>query len=145
MSIESQIKVLETVVSRIDFSIEKLTEVSNNISKLLAVHDERINTLEKTNERSLDDIKELHSRITTVSREICEKIDQIEQTVELRLKQSSVASTEQHNKIQEDIEGQIEKMSDRISALEKWRWVLLGAGITIGFITGNFSSLKLVL
>ena len=30
---------LERIVEKLDLSIDKLTEVSNNVSKLLAVHD----------------------------------------------------------------------------------------------------------
>ena len=38
---------LERIVEKLDLSIDKLTEVSNNVSKLLAVHDTRINVIEK--------------------------------------------------------------------------------------------------
>ena len=46
MSVDAQVKVLESIVEKMDSSIEKLTEVSNSIGKLLAVHDERLNNLE---------------------------------------------------------------------------------------------------
>ena len=43
---------LERIVEKLDVSIDKLTEVSNNVSKLLAVHDTRINIIEKDTVRN---------------------------------------------------------------------------------------------
>lgn len=138
MAIDSQVKVLESVVSKIDSSIEKLTEVSNNIGKLLAVHDERLNTLEKTNDRTEDDIKDLHSRITTISREICDKIDQVESMIEYRLKESSEASAKGHAEIKSDIESKISKLVTRVEILEKWKYWVVGAATAVGYIVNKF-------
>lgn len=141
MSLETQVKVLESVVSKIDTSIEKLTEVSNNIGKLLAVHDERINNLEKVHDRTDDDIKELHSRITTVSREICEKIDQVEQMIEEKLKQSADSATRQHNEIKAEIETKINVLSGRVSVLETWRWLIIGGATVVGYLSDKLIKL----
>lgn len=138
MAIDAQVKVLESVVSKIDSSIEKLTEVSNSIGKLLAVHDERLNTLEKTNDRTEDDIKDLHSRITTISREICDKLDQVETMIEHRLKESSEASAKGHAEIKADIESKITKLVTRVEILEKWKYWVVGAATAVGYIVNKF-------
>ena len=133
-TIDGQVKVLESVVGRLDSNIEKLTELSNSISKLLAVHDSRLDSLEKINDRTDDDIKEMHSRITTVSREICEKIDQVEIMIQEKLKQSAEASAKGHAEIKAEIENKINALSSRVGVLETWRWLVIGGSIVVGYL-----------
>ena len=40
--LEERLQNFETLVSRLDSAIEKLAEVNNNVSRMLAVHEERI-------------------------------------------------------------------------------------------------------
>jgi chromosome segregation ATPase len=134
MTIDAQVKVLESVVSRLDSNIEKLTELSNNIGKLLAVHDERLNNLEKDNNKVDDNIKDIHSRITTISREICDKIDSVEGMIENKLKESAENSTKQHNEIKNDIETKINVLSARVGVLETWRWIIIGGATVVGYL-----------
>lgn len=141
MSVESQIKVLENVVERIDTSIEKLTEVSNSIGKLLAVHDERINTLEKGYDRATDEIKDLHSRITTISREICDKLDQIEDSLEKRIITHSDNSEKLHKELKSELEVKLRSLDSRINILETWRWVVIGGAAVLGYIADKIFKL----
>jgi hypothetical protein len=134
MSTEAQVQVLESVVSRLDTNIEKLTELSNSISKLLAVHDSRLASLEKENDKAEESIKEIHSRITTISREICEKIDSVETMIETKLVQSAEASAKSHADIRTDIETKINVLSARVGVLETWRWIIIGAATVVGYL-----------
>lgn len=137
MTIESQVKVLESVVSKIDTSIEKITQVSNDIGKLLAVHDERINTIEKVNNRMDTEVRDLHSRITTTTREICDKIDQMELLLEAKLKEHSDNSIKQNKELLESNDLNMINLKNRIEVLERWRWFVLGAAACIGYLIAN--------
>jgi ElaB/YqjD/DUF883 family membrane-anchored ribosome-binding protein len=88
--------ILAIIVERLDIAVEKLTEVSRSISQMLAVHENRIDTQEKVSDQLTDlieqrrkeaneDIKELHSRITTTTRELSDKIDDTEKKVLTKL------------------------------------------------------------
>ena len=66
---------------RLDIAIEKLTDVSNSIHRMLAVHEEKIarqeealfeaeNKIEERRSELSSKIDELHSRITTNTKEI---------------------------------------------------------------------------
>jgi chromosome segregation ATPase len=134
MAIDAQVQVLESVVSRLDTNIEKLTDLSNNISKLLAVHDSRLVSLEKIHDRTDDDIKDIHSRITTISREICDKIDQVEAAIDQRLTESAAASAKGHAEIKADIETKINVLAARVGVLETWRWLVIGGATVIGYL-----------
>jgi len=140
MTIETQVKVLETMVSKIEVSIEKLTQVSTDVGKLLAVHVERINTIEKVNDRMDNEIKEIHSRITTTSREICDKIDKMEQAIEDRIKEHEEVSSYQNSKILDQHFSNIRDISARLEILENWRWLIIGGAVVVGYLISNIKA-----
>jgi flagellar biosynthesis chaperone FliJ len=137
MTVDSQVKVLENVVDRIDTSIEKLTEVSNSIGKLLAAHSERLNTLEKVRDRQEDDIRDIYARIGTISKEICEKLDQVETTLESQIKDHSTNSERMHKELKNDLDGKLKNLDARINLLESWRWLILGGASVLGFLANK--------
>ena len=141
MPVETELGVLKSVVNKLDSSLEKISEVSNSIGRLLAVHDERIGQLEKSSEKKSDDIKELHSRITTQTREIVEKIVALEKNIEEKIKDTTKHSNEQHKEIQEEIQENLDNLTTRLNALENWRWYVLGAVAVIGYLLGNLSDI----
>lgn len=134
MTIETQVKVLESVVAKIDISIEKLTDVSNSIGKLLAVHDERISTLSTSHSRTEDDIREIYNRINSISKEILDKIDNMENVIEFKMQSQAENSRAQHQAIQEGIENKLSALLDRIQTLENWRWWVIGAAAAVGYM-----------
>lgn len=148
MSIETQLAVIEQeldqsaiVISKLDKAIEKIADVTANISKILAVHDQRIErgeqtttqiltTLETRRQEMNEDIKELHSRITTTTRELSTEIAETENRIISGiedLKKELKADQIFHNDKQRDLD-------IRITALERWRYMLVGAGILGGFV-----------
>lgn len=100
-------------------AIEKIGEASNNISQILAVHEERLDTQERERmERRKESdaaVKEVHSRISTASREQQAAISSSEAKVlnEIKLLRTEVNKEQEH-------------MEDRIRKLEQWRWILMG-------------------
>lgn len=137
MAIESEVEVLKSVVTKLDTSIEKISQVSTDIGKLLAVHEQRIEQLEKTDERRVDDIKEIHSRITTGNRELMEKMDQLENKIEERMRKSSEDSTKQHKDIQEEISKDLKIIKNRVDMLERWKWIMLGGATGVGYLISH--------
>jgi len=111
---------MNVIHGRLDTAIEKLTEVSNCINRMLAVHEERLSQQEESQHRAeqefTSDIKELHSRITTNTKEIMS------------------AATEQHKEHTEAIQKLSDNLHNRVGVLEKWRWIIIGGSIVFGFV-----------
>ena len=111
---------MNVIHGRLDTAIEKLTEVSNCINRMLAVHEERIGQQEESQHRAeqefTSDIKELHSRITTNAKEIMG------------------AATLQHKEHTEAIQKLRDDIARRVGVLEKWRWIIIGGSIVFGFV-----------
>ena len=141
MAIETEVGVLKSVVSKLDTSLEKISQVSNDIGRLLAVHDERIMQLEKEGERKTDDIRDLHSRLTTQTREIVSKIESMEIGIEKKMRENSIETAKQHKEILDEIKKDVETISKRVNVLEQWKWYIIGGAISISFILGNLSDL----
>jgi len=117
---------LERIVEKLDVSIDKLTEVSNNVSRLLAVHDTRINVIEKDTVRNEDDIRDIHVKIDNIAKEINQKLDQ-----------SMANSVEGHAKIQAAIEEKLKGIDARVRVLEVWRWLVIGGAVAIGYLVNK--------
>ena len=69
------------------------------------------------------DIKELHSRITTGTREIMDKLD-------VKIDELAQSDKEQH----EALKNAMVSVKDRVEVLERWRWMIVGGAIVLGFL-----------
>jgi len=61
--LEERLEYFETFVSRLDSAIEKLAEVNSNVSRMLAVHEERIGKQEKIDAVLFDKIDKLRDKM----------------------------------------------------------------------------------
>lgn len=134
MATEADIKALEKIVEKLDCSIDKLTEVNNNIGKLLAVHEERMNNLEKDNDRNVEDIRELHTKINEFSKEMLKRMDGLDNSFDTKMKFQAETATKQHNEIQANVERKIDLLGDRLRVLEQWKYFVIGAAAVIGYL-----------
>ena len=120
----------EAIHVRLDAAIEKLTELAVNIKSMLAVHESKISRAEQVDDdifvllesrrKEWDaDLKELHSRITTNTRELREEMIDCEKRILLEIR---------------SVRGEL---SGRVGLLEKWRWLIIGGAIVIGLIMSD--------
>ena len=110
--------------SRLDLAIEKLTDVSTSIKQMLAVHEEKISRQEQIDEIIFDKLKERAGEIDQVHRDLSKEIQQVEKRLLIEMKQLKL-----------DIGG-------RVGILEKYKWLVLGGAIVIGWILStNFKTI----
>ena len=104
------------VHQKLDNAITKLTDISAGIKSMLAVHEEKIRRVDTSQDDLFSiledrrrewetDLKDLHSRISTQSRDLREAIDQV-----------------------------TNRLDSRVGVLERWRWLIIGGAILLGFI-----------
>jgi len=107
---------------RLDVAIEKLTDVSTSIKQMLAVHEEKISRQEQIDEIIFDKLKERQTEIDEVHRDLTREIQQVEKRLLIEIKS-----------IKLDFQA-------RVGILEKYRWIIMGGTIVIGFILSkNFA------
>jgi len=118
--LKKEVQDMKGIYRRIDTAIERITEVSTSVNRMLAVHEEKISQQEEAAIRAdaefRADIKELHSRITTNYKELADTIAKNHKETEAHVQQ-----------LRTDLNG-------RVGVLEKWRWLIIGGSIVIGFI-----------
>lgn len=114
--LKKEVADMKQIHVRLDTAIGKISDVSNCINRMLAVHEEKITQQEDLQTRSIQefntDVKELHGRITDTQKEL------------------TALMTEQH---QSQTQALV-KLKEDISSLDKWRYMIIGGAIVIGFI-----------
>lgn len=143
------VEVLKTVVQKLDSSIERLTEVNNNISKLLAVHERRLDSLEKNSDHIEEKLNRQYLKSEESSKELSFKIDSLVEKINIKLDENYKREVEQYTRLEKSFESQIEKkitpLATRIDVLERWKWWVIGAAFGAGLILSNFVPLTLPL
>ena len=122
--LKKEVSDIKVIFSRLDVAIEKITDVSSCVNRMLAVHEEKIANAEEAQVRAntefTTDIKELHSRVTSNYKELTEMI------------------TEQHKEQAQQMQELRTELASRVGVLEKWRWLIIGGSIVVGFIIQKF-------
>ena len=116
---------------RLDIAIEKLTDVSNSINRMLAVHEEKIARQEEA-------IFEAEQKIEVRRGELLVKIDELHSRVTTNTKEIMTAAANQHTEQNKEIQKIRDDIHARVGVLEKWRYVLIGGSIVIGFMLHKF-------
>ena len=136
--LETKVKLLEKeihdrkgVFQRLDIAIEKLTDVSNCINRMLAVHEEKITRQEEA-------IFEAEGLIETRRIELTTKIDDLHSRITTNTKEIMTAATLQHKEHTDDIQKLRNDLTTRVGVLEKWRWLIIGGSIVVGFLLHKF-------
>ena len=79
--LKEKIDNVEKVFNRIDDAIVKIVEVNNNVSKMLAVHDERLVKQEKIDEVLFKKIDDLHLKVVEDNKVVLERLGTLERKV----------------------------------------------------------------
>jgi len=79
--LEERLAVHEQMMSRIEAVIEKLSEVNSNVSKMLAVHEEKIGSNEKIDNVLFTKIDQLGNKMDSDHNIVLSKIQDLEKKV----------------------------------------------------------------
>ena len=115
-SLRKDIENVNTIHGRLDTAIDRLTDVSTSIKSMLAVHEEKIARQEKIDEIIFDKLKDRADEISDVYRELKKDVEMSEKRLLIEIKS-----------LKNDI-------GARVGVLEKYRWIIIGGAIVIGWI-----------
>ena len=140
--LETEVKILKKelqdqakIHNRLDVAIEKLTDVSNSIHRMLAVHEEKISRQEEA-------LAESEQKLEVRRTELSVKIDELHSRITTNTKEIMTAAALQHTQQNKEIQKIKEEIVARVGVLEKWRHVLIGSSIVAGFILHKFINLS---
>ena len=76
--LETRLENFETLVARLDSAIEKIAEVNNNVSRMLAVHEQRITKQEQIDEILFDKIDKLRDKMDSDHDNVTQRLSLLE-------------------------------------------------------------------
>jgi predicted RNase H-like nuclease (RuvC/YqgF family) len=118
--LKEKVSTLTDLCNKMDRVIEKLTDNQTTLTNQI------YNDMDKRKEDTVSDIKDLHSRITTVDRNLSDKIELTERRIMDEIKSLREHITE-HN----------EKEDADIQKLSQWRWMVAGGVIVFAWLVSN--------
>ena len=138
-SLQKDMAQIGVLVDRLDITIEKLTEVSTTVSRLLAVQENRLEHQEKLSDKlqaSIEShktetnqvVKEIYTKINDVEIDLSKDIEKNQEKIIKKIEELKAEGTRQHDEINE-----------RMTGLEKWMWILMGGGVVLAFIIQNIN------
>lgn len=101
----------EIMLNKIDQAIQIIGTTSQNISKMLAVHDERLDNSSKNDDILYNKIESMENRNSEEHNKVIEKIDSLEKKIDDR----------------------IEIVDAKIDEIVKFRWLVAGALVIVSF------------
>jgi hypothetical protein len=133
--LKREVKDMKLIHVRLDSAIEKIADVSTSLHTIMAVHEEKLirqeEQLEDQEKEFRDTVQELHSRITTNAKETSTQMGEMERRLHDAMNEHNKKETEQFLKLREELQ-------TRVGILEKWRHLIIGGAIVIGFILQKF-------
>ena len=115
-SLRKDIESVNSINTRLDTAIDKLTDVSTSIKQMLAVHEEKIQRQEQIDDVIFTKLKERADEIDNVYRDLTRELDQVEKRLLVEIKS-----------LKNDI-------GSRVGILEKWKWLIVGGSIVVGWV-----------
>lgn len=115
--LEERLTSYEIMIKKIDEAIQIMGKTSQTISKMLAVHEEKLDNTNKNDELIIDRIKTMESKNTEEHHRVIERFEFIDSKINDR----------------------IEILDKKVDEVTKFRWLILGGVMIISFIFSQSS------
>ena len=121
-SLRKDIEANNSIQGRLDTAIDKLTDVSTSIKSMLAVHEEKIQRQEQIDEIIFEKLKARQNEIDDLEVKLKDNIELSEKRLLCEIKTLK------------------NSLGERVSTLEKYKWLILGGSIVVGWVLSkNFA------
>lgn len=128
--LQRDIQQTDKLCERLSESIEKLQEVNVSLTRMITLHEQRHEQHERVESELKEDIKDLHSRITTTTRELHDRIDEVERHIAAKI--DSLRIELKHHEQKDGA-----KLPEILKEIDRYKWMILGAAMAVGWILGN--------
>ncbi len=119
-ALQKDMSQINSIVDKLDLTIEKLTDVSSTVSRLLAVHETRLENQEKAGSQLANLIEKNKEQIDTELQKIYDRISDTKKD------------------LRKEIDDRHEDVMKELKQIQKWMWLVSGGGAVVGFILANF-------
>lgn len=117
---QKDVELTDRLCSKLSESIAKIQELNVNLMQMINIQEQKHEQHEKTENELKRDIRDLHERIDQVERHISQRIDD--------LRSDLIKHKKEENR---------NNIAETLKEMDKYKWMILGAAIAIGWIIGN--------
>ena len=123
-SLKKDVESVQEINNRLNTAIDKLTDLSSSIKSMLAVHEEKLSRQDKVDEIIFEKLRERQQEIQDVHTSLKAEMATSEKRLLVEIKSLKL------------------EIGSRVSTLEKYKWLILGGAIVIGWILStNFKTI----
>ena len=115
--LEERLTSYEVMMKKIDEAIQIMGQTSQNISKMLAVHEEKLDNTNKTDEVIFNRIRSMEDKNTEEHGRVIERFESLEKKIDNR----------------------IETVDKKVDDVTKFRWLVVGALVIVSFVFSQSS------
>ena len=142
--LKKDVTMISNLCGKFDTTIDKMQEIASNLSRMISLQEQRIeiqekttlevqSVLEKRRLEHLEDTKELHSRITTVNRELTQKIEESEKRILAELQS-----------MRRDLTKEEKSFGERLSQIESWKYMMVGGLMVASWLAAKLDIVKIL-
>jgi chromosome segregation ATPase len=115
--LEERLTSYEVMMKKIDEAIQIMGQTSQSISKMLAVHEEKLDNTNKTDEVIFNRIRSMEDKNTEEHGRVIERFESLEKKIDNR----------------------IETVDKKVDDVTKFRWLVVGALVIVSFVFSQSS------
>lgn len=115
--LEERLTSYEVMMKKIDEAIQIMGQTSQSISKMLAVHEEKLDNTNKTDEVIFNRIRSMEDKNTEEHGRVIERFESLEKKIDNR----------------------IESVDKKVDDVTKFRWLVVGALVIVSFVFSQSS------
>ena len=142
--LKKDVAVITNLCEKFDKTIDKMQEIAFSLSRMVSLLEQRIESqevvtkevqsvLEMRRVEHNNDIKELHSRITTVNRDLSEKMADTENKI-----------LHEIQSLREELKNEKVTFGDRLMNIEMWKYTMVGALMVFSWIAAKIDIFKII-
>lgn len=124
--IEEKFTSYEKMMDKLDNAIQTISEINQNILRMLSVHEEKIDNSIKTDDIIFDKLKRLEQKNTEEHQKVIDKLEGLEEAVRKDIKMETITREEE-----------IKDLKGKIESIAKYRWIVAGGLAVSVFIFTN--------
>lgn len=124
--LEEKVSIYEQMMSKIESAIHTISETSQNISKMLAIHEEKISSSDRADSRIIERLDKIEETNSKEHKEVLDRLESIEKEFKKNDEQ-----------LEKRVEDDNKTRDKKIENLLKFRIFIVAGVLIIGYIVSN--------
>jgi DNA repair ATPase RecN len=135
--LKKDVNVVTSLLGKFDTTLDKLQEIASNLSRMVSLQEQRLENqeeitrevqsiLEMRRQEHNNNIKDIYNRINTVNKDLTDRIIDTENKI-----------LEEIRQLKEELKKEKTSFTDRVSKIEMWKWMVMGAIAFGGWMLGQ--------